>query len=168
MNRLLLILFVVIGCLMTSINALAQELSYSDFMKLNNLKRVSEVNDILIDKGYKYDGTYKGAYDSVAYWTKGCHITCYNKNNVEWDIEGNYSFYRWDYLGHFRYVTSSSGVFDSFITAAKNNGYKFAKEDVFAERTRHSYIKVTSDDNIHILQFDICQGYFFIGYYIQK
>ena len=122
--------------LLTCSFCFAQHLTYSTFMKVVNIENgISSMNDVMDTYGYNYGGIYeynKGNQDEkrVIYWVKNCHLLQYN-GNIEWETGVDRSWLglhqtKEDYW--YSYTFHSKSAYKSFISTAKQNGFKFKRD----------------------------------------
>lgn len=148
---------IVILSLLVSMNSFAQQLTYSEFINLTKIEHWSNLNDVLTTKGFQYSGKK----NEKAFWTKNCTHTEFNYDgSFNWNYNkcGSYSvleiesdkttsYKRYTYYFPFR------TTYNSFIQAAKQNGFVFCEDQITDDIITASYTKHKNKNGLLYVEF---------------
>ena len=169
----------VVSAFFAAITAFSQHLTYSEFMRITKINGWSKLENALSAKGYKYAGSKDNSTIRIAYWTRNC-IDCelHYDGSFNWNTENGKSYSVLKINDHkdnngninryFEYIFPYRTTYNTFLTAAKNNGYEFVRDDISDEYISASYIKPSSDFKIFELLIFYSRnnnGGYYIRYY---
>ncbi|MBQ3324395.1 MAG: hypothetical protein SPL78_07365 [Bacteroidales bacterium] len=147
----------VLLCMMSSHSLWSQHLTYNDFMRVSKIKNWSDINDGLLEKGYAYGGSKSDTLKTMATWHRNCDDFRIKYDwNTEWDFETGsiYSvllIYNYQYIvledfinndyKYYEYFLNSKSSFNNFKSAAKQNGFKFLRDDIDDNNISSIYVR---------------------------
>ncbi len=134
MKKILLSILMLLTCSF----CFAQHLTYSTFMKVIRIEgKISSLNDVMDSYGYDYGGIY--VYDKETqnekqciYWVKNCHLRQYD-GKIEWETGIDRSWLTLHVTKDsywYSYEFHKKSAYKTFISTAKQNGFKFKRDGV--------------------------------------
>lgn len=172
MNRFFILIFFALSF---SVNSSAQHLTYSTFMKIVKTHKISSIAESLSNMGYVYAGSRSLTnYKEIA-WVNNCTDYSFNYDNSfnwEWETGAIYSVliaYQYkepkDYR-EFEYYFSSKDKYNSFISGAKKDGFKYYGDSIDNDNIISQFGRVKKDNNaIELMWFSNRKGgRYFINY----
>ena len=169
------IISLTIICLLSIQTSLSQSLTFSDFMHITSIENLSELNDYLSTKGYKYAGSNSQNGKTMAYWTKNItYSDIHFDGTLSWDSDNNtqYGVLEIDKRSNndnriFSYYFPSKNTYNSILKFAKQNGYHFVSDGLDEDDIFKVFAKNKSNlDYIENLVFYERKNHdYFIQYY---
>ena len=142
MKRLIqLVFFYILICAYS----FAQQLTYSEFIGLAKIEHWSNLNDVLTTKGFQYSGQK----NDKAYWTKNCTETEFRYDgSFHWDYKKGTSYSVLEVESDkttnykiFTYYFPFKTTYNSFIQAARKNGFEISDDKITDDKITALYIK---------------------------
>lgn len=177
MKKKYLIILLSLICLLPIQTALSQNLTFSDFMHITSIDNLSELNDYLSSKGYKYAGSISNNGKTMAYWAN--NITYSDKNldgTFSWDFDNNSQYgvvemeERNNSFNRVSYYFPSKNTYNSIMKLAEQDGYSFVRDGLDEDNIFKVYTKQNTNldyiENLIFYERKI-DGYF-IQYYLER
>ena len=164
-------------CLLPIQTALSQNLTFSDFMHITSIDNLSELNDYLSSKGYKYAGSNSNNGKTMAYWAKNITYSDINLDGtLSWDFDNNSQYgvvemeERNNSFNRVSYYFPSKNTYNSIMKLAEQDGYSFVRDGLDEDDIFKVYAKQTSNQDYieNLIFYERKIDGYFIQYYIGR